>query len=221
MLDMGVFHVEHGYASAWRTFRRVLKQRNASLRGANPVRDTRLWDDEFVKAATAVDAFRRVYSEHWATAFKATAASFDLVAAGLNYRCGWDRDVGLQGSLAEVLERDIALGYSTVGPQRADVSVTLNGRLARRVVSRGQQKLLASGMVLSQARLLSQAGHTPLILLDDPGAELDVDNLGKFLRFLAQMPFQIVAAATFPAALEGLGDLRWFHVKQDGIAPML
>ena len=55
----------------------------------------------------------------------------------------------------------------------------LEGRAAREVLSRGQQKLVAVAMTLAQLRLLQELTQTsPTLLLDDPAAELDAAHLG-------------------------------------------
>ena len=73
---------------------------------------------------------------------------------------------------------------TTVGPHRADLSFRVDGVPARDRVSRGQQKMLAAAFILGQlaASRRSQARRPTCLLLDDPAAELDVDNLGKLLR---------------------------------------
>lgn len=222
LLDTGVFHVEPTYLLHWRQYRRALKQRNAALRGPSPSRDAPLWDPELCATALAVHVAREAYVQRWSVAFRAAAAAFGLMGASLSYRQGWGTSAGeLAGALRDAASRDISIGMTSVGPHRADVAVVLEGKSARRIVSRGQQKLLASALVLSQLKLVQAAGQQPLLLLDDPGAELDVDNLGKFLQVVGELPVQIIATATFPAALEALPQLRLFHVKQAGLLPML
>lgn len=221
LLDTGVFHVEPTYLSEWRRYRRILKQRNAALRGPSPERNAVIWEPELCAAAAAVDQARTAYVERWSAIFRSTAASLGLTGASLAYKSGWAAKVPLSEALKEARGRDLTFGVTSVGPHRAEVAILLEGKSARRVVSRGQQKLLAGALVLSQLRLVHSSGYHPLLLIDDPGAELDVDNLGKFLAVIGSLPVQIIAAATFPAALEALPNLRLFHVKQGGLDPML
>ena len=221
LLDTGVFHVEPSYLSQWRQYRRALRQRNAALRGPNPRRAIAAWDSELVLASEAVTRARSSYIERWSGIFRSTGASFALLGGSLQYRRGWPGDLDFTTSLRDAQPRDLALGVTSVGPHRADIRVLLDGKVASRTISRGQQKLLASALVLSQLKLVQSEGEQPLLLLDDPGAELDVDNLGKFLDLISKLPVQIIATATFPTALEALGELKLFHVKQAGLVPML
>jgi DNA replication and repair protein RecF len=221
LLDTGVFHVEHAYLANWRRFRRALKQRNAALRGPNPGRDAQVWNAEFCAAADAVHQSRLSYVAAWSSAFRSVAASLGLMDARLEYRGGWPTNDDLESALRGASERDAAMGSTSYGPQRGDVRVLIGERTARQVISRGQQKLLASAMVLGQLKLVEARGHRPLLLIDDAGAELDVDNLGKFLSVVAGLPAQLIVTATFPGALESLRELAMFHVKQDGLTRML
>jgi DNA replication and repair protein RecF len=221
LLDTGVFHVEPTYLDCWRRYRRTLKQRNAALKSPKAGRDAPSWDQELAAAATELDAARQRYIDRWARLFRSVAAALGFPGAGLEYRRGWDMDVDLQEALRVALPRDIAMGTCTVGPHRADVVPLLDRGLAKRIVSRGQQKLLASALIISQLKMVAGQGHQPVLLLDDPGAELDVDNCGKFLEVVRGLNVQTVATATFPAALEALPGLALFHVKPAGLEPML
>ncbi len=52
------------------------------------------------------------------------------------------------------------------------------------------------------------------LMLDDPAAELDVDNLGKLLAAVARIPAQLIITSVHESGLEGVKLGRKFHVKQ-------
>ena len=82
--------------------------------------------------------------------------------------------------------------------------------------------MLASAFVLALIALRAAASDRPTcLLLDDPAAELDVDNLGKFLKALAELPAQLVVTAVSETGLRGLSVGRRFHVEQGRVHPML
>ena len=61
-IDWGVFHVEHNnFLLQWRKFQRTMKQRNAALKQKNAEKEAALWNDDFVKAANAIDRLRKNY----------------------------------------------------------------------------------------------------------------------------------------------------------------
>jgi len=76
------------------------------------------------------------------------------------------------------------------------VALRLHGRPAREVLSRGQQKLVAVAMTISQLRLLRDlTGTVPTLLLDDPAAELDGERLERFIEQVARLRCQLVVTS--------------------------
>lgn len=66
---------------------------------------------------------------------------------------------------------------SLVGPHRDDVSFCLNDQSARQFASQGQQRTLVLALKLAELALIeSVVGDTPLLLLDDVLAELDLQR---------------------------------------------
>ena len=72
----------------------------------------------------------------------------------LHYARGWSAETTLLESLAASRARDEARHLTHSGPHRADVTVRMEGRPAREILSRGQQKLVAVAMTVAQLRLL-------------------------------------------------------------------
>jgi DNA replication and repair protein RecF len=221
-LDWGVFHVEHAYLGDWQRFQRVLKQRNAALRteAADELLDA--FDQEFAVAGEAVAAARARYAE----TLVAPAAGACLRLLGepvqLRYGQGWPDGIRLEEALAVARPRDRRRSMSTVGPHRADFIVERLGGPARVTVSRGQQKLVAAGLILGQLQLHADA-HTPrtTLLLDDPAAELDAISLERLVGEVGRLPTQLVMTA-----LAGRTDVlgrpgRRFHVEQGVVSPVI
>ena len=212
-LDWAVFHVEPQFADWWLRFTRAVRQRNAVLRGRGG--STKPWDLELVALGEKISEARRGVLDQMGTYWKEVTAGLDCPFAELQYFRGW----GAQHSLAEALdasrERDEARGLTHAGPHRADVVIRVGGKLAREVLSRGQQKLMAVALTLAQLRLLKEmSGTTPALLLDDPAAELDAEHLGHFVRQIAPLGCQmIITSLQAETASFGAPD-RVFHVEQ-------
>ncbi|MEI2788524.1 MAG: DNA replication and repair protein RecF [Steroidobacteraceae bacterium] len=150
-LDWGVFHVEPRFVEQWRRYQRALKQRNAALRAEAPEQVVRAWDPELLESGRSLAASRREYFAHLVP----------HVASGRRTPPGHDRSscrsatAGLAGTeLQDAIEhswpRDRERGTTHAGPHRADLSIRVAGDLAKHRVSRGQQKLTASAMLLGQ-----------------------------------------------------------------------
>jgi len=91
-------------------------------------------------------------------------------------------------------------------------------------VSRGQQKLLASAMLLGQLHCDASLGSQLAgLLVDDPAAELDDSHLGRLLAEVARLPAQLVVTALDAAnpALQGLSEGHRFHVEHGHVTRLI
>ena len=82
--------------------------------------------------------------------------------------------------------------------------------------------MLACALILAQVELRAVDAAVPTcLLLDDPAAELDVDNLGKLLEIVASTPAQLIVTSVSEAGLAGIGIRKRFHVEQGKFTPVL
>lgn len=214
-LDWLAFHVEPGYLALWRQFRRALKQRNAALKGGGNRGALSAWDKEFCELGGRVDTARQAVLAAALETLREHGSALLGADIDFRYASGWSRDRSLKEALEDHFERDCVLGTTQVGPHRADLRLIYDERQARRLVSRGQQKLLASAMILAATEIAQTALERPLLLLlDDPAAELDRVSLGRLMDRVAGLGCQVIATSLerdeslFPAAP------RVFHVEQ-------
>lgn len=222
LLDWGVFHVKHEFIANWRRYQRALLQRNAALRAGQDLSVIAAWERELVECGEAVDGARHRYAEALKPCFEGLAAQLMEEPASFEYRRGWVAEEPLANAFEKARGRDQRLRTTTVGPHRADLAFKISGVAARDRVSRGQQKMLAAAFVLSQIQLRAQIATVPTcLLLDDPAAELDVDNLGKLLAVIRSVPSQLVVTSVSEAGLAGMEIGRKFHVEQGKFTPML
>jgi len=219
-LDWVAFHVEHDHLESWRRFRRALKQRNAALKARSTPAAIKSWNAEFIELSEALDQSRR----------RALGVTLDCLSEygqhllgtelGFDYQQGWSKDKTLEQSLAGGLERDIQQGATQHGPHRADLKISYDERQARKLVSRGQQKLLASAMVLAATETAQTALERPLLLLlDDPAAELDADSLSRLLEAVSGLGCQVVATSLEKSVLNVPPGSAMFHVEQGALSP--
>jgi DNA replication and repair protein RecF len=121
----------------------------------------------------------------------------------LSYRAGWSADLDLRSALDGSFARDLELGATQPGPHRADLAIRLEGAAVRDRVSRGQQKLLAAVLLLSQIKLFPQDSRAqPTLLLDDPAAELDSAHLTALLDEVRAQPLQLVVTTLQAGTIE-------------------
>jgi DNA replication and repair protein RecF len=76
--------------------------------------------------------------------------------------------------LESSLNNDLAKGFTTYGPHREDITITINKQPAAAVASRGETRTMVIALKLLALDLLEQArNQKPLVLLDDVFSELD------------------------------------------------
>jgi len=93
------------------------------------------------------------------------------------------------------LDKDIARGFTGVGPHRDDFSVHLNGARSSVTASRGEvRSLLLTLKMIELSLLRDQHVHPPLLLLDDVFSELDSVRR-RTLAALAK-PYQTIITTT-------------------------
>ena len=93
------------------------------------------------------------------------------------------------------LERDIELGYTSIGPHRDDVKFSLNGMDARSFASQGQQRSIVLALKVAEAEIFTrELGEPPVLVLDDVFSELDTRRQTKMYETIA--PYQSVITGT-------------------------
>lgn len=202
-VDWGVFHVEHGFLDTWQRYQRALKQRNAALRRELPDSAVDVWNGDLVTAGVALTAMRQRYLTRLSEPLREIGGALGLEPE-VRLDIGWEQGHTFEEALSRARPRDRRLRATQAGPHRADVAILIGNEKAKERVSRGQQKLLAAALTLAQLRL--QEADRPargVLLLDDPAAELDRDNLRRLLSVVSKVHSQVVVTALDPE-IEGL-----------------
>lgn len=214
-LDWGVFHVEPSFLEHWMRFSRALRQRNAALKQGQ---DASAWDSELAQHGEMVARQRGQWFEAIKPSLVETIQRLSGLDVELSYHRGWSVERPLAESLLEGLDRDQARGSTHAGPQRADVVLKVGGKPARESLSRGQQKLVASAMVLALlGHLRGQGGAAPTLLLDDPAAELDVSRLARLVELVGELKCQLIITSLDPDLRVFGNPQRVFHVEQGAV----
>jgi DNA replication and repair protein RecF len=108
---------------------------------------------------------------------------------------------------------DIRRCLTHTGPHRDDLAVLLGGRELRSFGSAGQQRTAAIALRLLESETLRERlGTAPMLLLDDPFAELDVRRSARILellgeRAMGQTILTVPRESDTPPALTALA--RW------------
>ncbi|MFM7224850.1 MAG: DNA replication/repair protein RecF [Actinomycetota bacterium] len=205
------------YDAAQADFDRVLRQRNALLRGG--VRDAEarstldVFDLQLAAAAAEVVRGRLRLAERLAPAigegYDALAGAEAGIAA--TYEADWAPDgVGaddpIDELLAEALVRtrraEIDRGLTLVGPHRDEWRLVIGGLDSRHQASQGEQRTLALALRLAGHRVVAEVtGAAPVLLLDDVFSELDSLRSAALVRELPTGQTLLTTAGAVPDAV--------------------
>jgi DNA replication and repair protein RecF len=219
-MDWGLFHVEPGFLGLWRRYARALKQRNTLLKGR--IRDGQLeaWEHELDGVGSVLTHHRQRYLEQLQPCLQGAAAMLLPAAGGstLQFLPGWrQEELSLADALLLSRDRDLATGFTSVGPHRADWRIEHARIPGREALSRGQAKLTALSALLAQAEhQAGLRGEWPVMALDDLASELDRRHQQLVLRRLQDYGAQVLITGTEPP--EGISRMSpsptLFHVEQ-------
>lgn len=217
-LDWGVFHVEPGFVAAWNEYARALKQRNAALKAHV---DASPWEPDLVRYGNLLSAARArtmaLLQPFWQRTLEALLGEPVMLA----YYQGWGQGVSLADTLVAQRAHDSERGTTGQGAHRFDVRLTIGGRSAREVLSRGQQKSLGAALALAMARLAGSEGRSPpTLLLDDPAAELDRAHTDALVSEIRTLRGQLVVTALHPEEARFGEPDRAFHVEQGRVTTL-
>lgn len=228
-LDVMLALADRQYLLALQQYRHALAQRNAALRALlGHARDANALDAvaAFEPALASAGAVMLVKRHTWASeAATAYAEVLDAIGERTSVSLALKRGGGARTDEAELAEwltatlasqrlHDVKRGTTHTGPHRDEVQLLLDGRDLRNFGSNGQQRSAAIALRMLEARTLQLAlGTAPLLLMDDPFAELDADRSARILgllgrRGLGQVVLAVPRAEDIPRALTGLQTVR-------------
>ena len=206
-LDSFGRQANRGYAKVLAAYQRAVEQRNRLLKEPYPNMDLlAAWDASVaLGGATLLEARVRLFERlrgHIVRIYGEIAGGEELACS---YVCsigevsGCARDELCDRFAAElVAHRDDELRrqVTLVGPQREDVSFTIDGRDARAFGSQGQQRSIVLAWKMAEVALSEEIlGEKPLLLLDDVMSELDGSRRDAVTRFV-QGGIQTVVTTT-------------------------
>jgi DNA replication and repair protein RecF len=194
-LDVTLASTSPRYLAALRDYRAALAQRNAALRERSRQSPPAIWDSAVATTGATLTTLRSEFID-WARALaRAYAASLgEHGTLEMRYRTGEPVPPGatedqvrdaIIAALAAGRERDAERGVTHHGPHRDDVDLRLDNVSLRRYGSAGQQRTAAIALRLIEcAWHRERAGREPILLLDDPLAELDRGRAARVLGLL-------------------------------------
>ncbi len=228
-IDLGMFHVKHDFPIIWKTFNKVLKQRNANIRlecksviGGHQSTQS-YWTEQFCELSEKVSNLRGSYVSEIISELNYW---LDILLPSLTERVtvqylqGWPLKHTLFDALNSNKEKEMAFGYSLYGAHKFDVKFLLDKKPIETQLSRGQQKLFLLALTFAQASFIARVKLVkPILLIDDIGAELDINSRTVLSKAIEKLDCQVIITAIDSNALlpflgeQGIRKYSMFHVK--------
>ena len=186
--DSVLNQLDYSYKDELAKFERILNQRNSYLKELSEKGKYRfsdlnqsdrdqldLWDDLFIQEANKLSKKR---SDFINTLEPITNNAYrDISGSNVTLSIKYLGSQITKEDLIESRARDFARSYTSVGPQRDDVSFEINNVLAHNYASQGERRTITLAIKLTELELLKEMhGECPILLLDDVLAELDEER---------------------------------------------
>ncbi|WP_455221061.1 DNA replication/repair protein RecF [Kaarinaea lacus] len=224
-IEWGVFHVKPNYHALWQQCTHILRQRNAALRLSMSGKELEYWDEALSDVSAKITNLREEYLAMLQPVFDDLVLDIPGISnLSIALKRGWPDQISFRDALRETREQDHKRGFTQHGPHRADLKIMFGKMRAKDVVSRGQQKMIATLLKLAQLRCLIEAktGSDPVLLVDDLPAELDKEYREILIKKIIELPSQNFITATSLSSLnvEQYSDAcQMFHVEHGRVNP--
>jgi DNA replication and repair protein RecF len=170
--------MEYDFSETLKLYRKTLRQRNAYLKklskkfyekGIVARNDTQLnfWTEKLTKLAEQIQEKR----ENICKELSSKNLKVQYVKS--------NKQLNVEDALEKSKKKDIATGYTNVGPHRDDWRL-INGTDIKKFGSRGEKRLAIGRLVFNKQELIAKnLDFYPILLLDDIASELDDENTKK------------------------------------------
>ncbi len=204
-LNVSLSQMSKNYFYALQRYNKILSQRNNLLKDKDIslIKDTLpIWDTQLCAQAAKIIKARNEFLLEIAPIAESKHALLSDGKETLKMKTesgyyGSEEDIAfaLKEDLKTGLERDIRLGFTSIGPHRDDIKFTLNGDDVRVFGSQGQQRTVALSLKLAETEIFyKRFGEYPILILDDVLSELDKKRQKKLIG--AVQGLQTVFTAT-------------------------
>lgn len=225
-LDAAICQTKPSYASVLVKYNKTLEHRNALLKDLykSPSLESTLdvWDEKLSYLGASVTAERIKYteklckySEMFYDGISKSKEKLQVVYSPSYIKeCNSFEDIksSLYKTLKDKLKESINSGFTTVGPQRDDLSISINEKDSKKYGSQGQQRSCVLALKLSEASILKEVtGEEPVILLDDVMSELDSTRQDFLINKINNK--QVFITCCEESTISQLKEGKSFHIE--------
>jgi DNA replication and repair protein RecF len=226
------------YLGELQRYREAVNSRNLALRSPQqyPASVLKAYEEVIVRHGARVEWLRREHVADLGETLRELSVrllggqrrvlAVSYACPGITKDSPVDSEDVLEAVLAEALwrnsERDRREGHTSVGPHRADLAITLNGRALGTCGSEGECRMACLALRLAsldRARQEASTTRAVVALVDDVIGELDSPRRGAFLEAVQQADQVIVTATATP--LELVGRAAATYCVQEGVVSVV
>jgi DNA replication and repair protein RecF len=218
-LDFICSQLDLGYRRSLSRYRRALKSRNLLLKDRAP-RDAELnaYAEILIENGDYIGIIRerivRLIEPLASAAQKGISDKDEQLA--VSYISG--SAGGMREALASTAESERRQRQTLAGPHRDELKLAINGMSAADYASEGQQRTIALSLKLAQGEALkTEAGKTPVYLLDDIFGELDPARRNALMDYLPTEAQKFITTTTVDWMVGEWEPWPLFEVSEGGV----
>lgn len=180
-LDRFIMQYRPQHGRSLRQYEQALRQRNNALKQQLRGDALFVWDVLLARYGADIAQARAqavsYMAERITGSYQQVSDAADAVWLSYEQAAGGSTQQELLDALGASRQKDMAIGFTTVGPHRDDMQVTFNGAPALDIASRGEVRSIILAMKLLEIAAIAQLSEKqPVVLLDDVFSELDDDR---------------------------------------------
>lgn len=208
-MDMDICQASKQYFYLLTRYERILNQRNKLIKTSKDINILKdaisIWDEQLADTASKIILSRIKFINKLAPKVKnchhyltGNDENLQLSYVGITGETSLEIKNKLLESYNQTLEKDFDLGYTTIGPHRDDLKITLNNIDLRTFGSQGQQRTASLSLKLAEIETFKyETDETPILLLDDVLSELDNTRQNKLLEIASKLQ-TVLTCTDFP-----------------------
>ena len=195
-IDSVIAQFDRDYLENLISYNKVLSHRNALLKQFGDSRQfdktsLEIWDVQLIEHGKKVHSSRQKFINNFISTFQ---SYYELISGGkekvnIQYLSHLN-DNAFADVLEKALNRDRAMGYTTVGIHKDDLEFTINEYPIKKFASQGQQKSFLIALKLAQFDFIKKIKNvTPILLLDDIYDKLDDLRVKQLMEIVSSDNF--------------------------------
>lgn len=193
-LDTDISQLSKNYFYLLLKYNKILENRNKLLKEAenkNTLDQTLpIWTMQLANIGAKIIAWRikfleklKIYAKRSHSFLTNMQENLELEYQGIVADSEQEIEKRLLKEYEASKEKDIKLGYTTIGPHRDDIVMIVDGVDIRAFGSQGQHRTVALSLKLAELEIFKdECGEYPILLLDDVLSELDKDRQSRLLE---------------------------------------